>query len=63
MELSRNQINKMELDRDVARDSRRRLENKLEVLDGKIDAIKLILKCELTNEQKINAIKSIVGDV
>lgn len=60
MELSKNQLNKFEIDRDIARDTRKRLLEQLQVQECKLDAIRHLLQSDLTNEQKINGIKGVM---
>ena len=58
--MERNQINKAEIDREVARDTRRKLQEKYEVNQCKLDAIRHILQSGLSDEHKMNAIRGIM---
>lgn len=54
------QINKAEIDREVASETRKRLLTRAEVSECKLEAIKHLLKSDLSDEHKLNAIKGVM---
>lgn len=54
------QINKAEIDLEVAKATRKRLLTRAEVSECKLDAIRHILQSGLSDEHKMNAIRGIM---